>query len=80
MRAATFGEAFRAAVDTQGQQVAGPHRLYHCLRKAQYTRLIDAQEALITALDSSKDGSHHGMRVYRCKYGQHYHVGHPRER
>ena len=74
--AATFGDAFREALD----DLAGrdPKRVYHCMSKTRFDREADALDALEVAENRSPDGSHLGMRAYRCRYGRHWHIGHPK--
>lgn len=59
----------RMSYDERARQV-------HCLDKRSFRRPRDAKDWLDLAEESSRDAIA-GMRVYRCKYQPHFHVGHP---
>lgn len=77
MLARTVGDAFRAAGLAIKVDWAARRRYERCQKKSAWRHYRDADDALRLAEELSHDGSHEGMRVYRCRYRPHYHVGHP---
>ena len=49
-------------------------RYNHCTRKRAYATLEEAKQVLYNMKQYSKNMT--GIRVYKCQFGNHYHIGH----
>lgn len=50
-------------------------RYNHCTRKKAYLTLEDAKQAMFNMKRHSSSNMT-GVRIYKCQFGSHYHIGH----